>query len=230
MRVDRVDALVVGVGVVRRLDLGVLALLARLAALGQDAQDAVHAEDLAELVDGDIAADLDHRAAGELGLLHVDAVLAAEAEDAVARAQRSVPLPRAARHEHVHAAEHALGLRLDLVGDRVAEHRCLDVPDLGAVADLATPPGGRPVGLVGVQRVVVADAQRPVANRVLAGHRVQLAVPTGDVDVQQQPGLGDVFVGQLVLQGLLELLLELVVDLERIMCRRSFLGVAHHGS
>jgi hypothetical protein len=215
--VDRVDPLVVLVGVVRRLDRRVLPRLARLLALGEHPQDAVHAEDLAVLVDGDVAAHLDQRAAGELGVLDLARLLPVEAEHPIAGAQRAEPLPRAAGDEHVHAAEHALGLRLDLGGDRVAEHRRLDVPDHRAVADLRAPARRRAVVLLGVQRVVVTDTERPVAQRVRRGRRVQLAVPAGDVDPQKQAGLLDVFVNELVLQRLYELLLQILIDAEGLV-------------
>ena len=88
------------------------------------------------VVDHDVAADLDHRAVGELGLLDLQALLAVEAEQPVAGEQRPVPLPRTTRDEHVDAAEYALGLSLDLVREGITQHRGLDVADEGAVADL----------------------------------------------------------------------------------------------
>ena len=123
------------------------------------------------------------------------------------------------------ASEHPLRLRFDLSRDRVAEHRRLDMTDLGAVADLRPPSCFEAVVGIGVQRIVVADAERPVPECVFGGDGIEFSLLGRHVDAEQQLGLDDVLIGQSVLQRLLELLLEFRVHLQRVVGRA---GIAAH--
>src|SRR5690606_34615134 len=151
--VDGVDLLVVFVSVGGGLEGRVLALAAGFAALGEHLDDTVDTDNFTALVDAHIAVGLDHRAVGKLGFLLFEGLQAAKAVDAVAGIEGAVPVPLAAGDKDVNAAEHALGGLFDLIGDAVAEHRGLDMADLGAVADLAAPAGVGAVVFVGIQRV-----------------------------------------------------------------------------
>src|SRR3546814_13691023 len=65
LRIDVLDRLHFLVGVARRVDCRIFALLRRRLALGKDANDAIDRDDLAALVDLDVAADADDSTAGD---------------------------------------------------------------------------------------------------------------------------------------------------------------------
>src|SRR3546814_11882300 len=80
----------------------------------------------------------EHRALRELRLLLDDRLGAAEAEELVAGVDRPVPVPRAARHEDVDAAERRA---LQLLLRRVAVERAVEPDRDHRWSDLGAPPG-----------------------------------------------------------------------------------------
>ena len=161
--VHGVDLRDVVVGVDGGFDLRVLAPIARRLAFRVDREQAQDRDDLAPLVQLHRAVHLDHRPLGELGLLLLDRFETLVAVERVAGEHRSVPVDRAAGHEHVDAAERRAP---QAVRRAVTLHRRVQDRRHRRRRDLRTPAGGEPVPDVVPQRVVVADRSCVVADRV----------------------------------------------------------------
>ena len=165
------------------------------------------ADDLAPLVELDVAADLDDGAAGELRLLDLERLLPVVGEEPVAGVDGPVELGAAAGDEHVDAAEDAPGGRPDVGRHRVAEHRRADDLPHAARRYLRSPAGPGAVVLGGEQRVVVAHAPGEVADRVVGRGRDVLHRLGGHVHADEQPRPLDVLILEDGSRVLLKLLL-----------------------